>query len=238
MAELRQRYQIPRDHVVVGSMGSANHAKRTDFILSAIAALGRKDVIYLLVGEMGASFRRQIGRSELGDLVRVTGYVDAKSFNDYCNLIDVGIDLRNQTMGESSATVCRILAAGKPCVISNFGWFAEIPNDCAVKVDAAADQQTLTRRISELIADQRLRRNIGESARRYIQENHGVERAAGAYVEFLGQVRNLDRRRRVERAIVDETGRAMAELGVGEGDDWLIGGMAEEIAALFRPQRQ
>ncbi|HEV3111644.1 MAG TPA: hypothetical protein VGY99_14235 [Candidatus Binataceae bacterium] len=30
MAELRQRYKIPRDRVVLGSLGSANHAKRTD----------------------------------------------------------------------------------------------------------------------------------------------------------------------------------------------------------------
>lgn len=236
VAELRQRYKIPRGRVVIGSLGSANHARRTGVILRAIAALGRKDIIYLLVGEMGENFRKQTRDAELGDLVRITGYVDTKAFNDYCNLIDVGIDLRDQTMGESSATVCRILAAGKPCVISNFGWFAEIPDGCAVKVDAAADEQALGRCISELIADEQLRLKLGESARRYIRENHGVEQAAGGYVEFLGQVRNLERRRRVERAIVEETGRAMAELGVGDNDDWLIGGIAQEIATLFRPE--
>ena len=44
----------------------------------------------------------------------------------------------------------------------------------------------------------------------------------------------LEQRRSLERAIVDETGRAMAEIGVRDDDSWLIGGVAEQIASLFR----
>lgn len=234
--ELRRRYKIPDGRVVLGSFGSASHAKRTDITVRAIAALDRKDIIYLLVGEMGDNYRRQI-QAGMGDMVRITGYVDADAFTDYCRLIDVGIDLRDQTMGESSLTVCRMMAAGKPCVISDFGWFAEIPDGCVVKVDAAADQQTLGRALSRLIADKQLRLEIGERARTYMREHQGVDQAAAAYVDFVGQVGNLERGGSAERAIVDETGRAMAELGVSDSDDWLIGGIAEEIATLFRPDR-
>ncbi len=121
--------------------------------------------------------------------MRATGYVDWNTFNDYCHLIDVGIDLRYPTMGESSASVCRMLGAGKPCVVSDLGWFAELPDDCVVKLDVAAGEQGLVQCLSDLIADQSLRRKMGENARRYIREQHGIESAAAQYVKFLGEVR-------------------------------------------------
>ncbi len=221
MAELRQRYKIPRGTASCWAhSGSANHAKRTDVILRAIAALGRKDIIYLAAGEMGENFHRQTPHAELGDLVRITGYVDAKEFNRLLHLIDVGIDEIKLWARVPSQPAGFGLRANH--VISNFGWFAEIPDGCAARSTPRRMNTRSRRCLSELIVDEQLRRNVGERACRYIRENHGVEQAAGAYVEFVGQVRDFERRRRVEYAIVDETGRAMAELGVGDDDDRLI----------------
>src|SRR5579875_894619 len=127
-AVLRRRYGIPADRFVVGSLGFGSPAKRLEMVLEAIRAVGRDDIIYLVVGEMGERLRQQIRGSGLENVVRTTGYVDFEVFCDYCNLIDLGVDLRYPTMGESSASICRIMGAGKPCVVSNVGWFAEIPD--------------------------------------------------------------------------------------------------------------
>jgi glycosyltransferase involved in cell wall biosynthesis len=233
--DLRKRYGVPADRFVIASMGFGSSAKRIEMVLSALGALDRNDILYLLVGEVGEAFRVELRRRGLGDLVRSTGYVDWQTFNDYCNLIDLGIDLRFPTMGESSASVCRMLGAGKSCVVSNLGWFAELPGDCAVKLDVAADEQALARSLLALINDAPRRRAIGENARRYIREHHNPEGAAAQYVNFLNQVRLGERRRVVERSIIEDTGRAMAEIGVGEDDSWLVGGVAAEIAYLFMP---
>jgi hypothetical protein len=183
---------------------------------------------------MGASLRAQVRCSGLDAMVRVTGYVDWPAFQDYCNLIDVGVDLRYPTMGESSASVCRILGAGKPCVVSNVGWFAEIPDSCAVKLQAAPEEQTLVKCLSDLAADESLRRQIGANARKYIVENHNAAQAATAYVDFVRAMRTAEQRRSIRRTIVDMTGRAMAEIGVGPCDDRMIGGVAEQLASLLR----
>jgi glycosyltransferase involved in cell wall biosynthesis len=232
-AQLKSRYQIPPDRIVIGSFGARSSAKRTDLIARAVGALNRKDIIYLIVGEVGEDFRRSIQRPDLAGLVRTTGYVDAATFDDYCRLIDIAIDLRDQTMGESSAAVCRLLAAGKPCVVSNLGWFAEIPDGCAVKVDTAAGQDILLHCIAELIDDKRLRREVGGNARNYIRDRHGVEQAASGYIELINAVRDIERRRSAQHALVEATGRAMAEIGVAQDDDWLIGAIAREMASLF-----
>jgi glycosyltransferase involved in cell wall biosynthesis len=231
--ELRRRYRIPCGHVVIGSMGYGSAAKRLDVVLRAIRRLGRDDVIYLLVGEIGASLRAQVRRSGLEEMVRVTGYVDWPAFNDYCNLIDVGVDLRYPTMGESSASVCRLLGAGKPCVVSDVGWFAEVPDSCAIKLAAVPDEQALAACLAGLIADESLRHRLGASARKYILENHNAAQAAAAYVDFVRAVHAMERRQSVRRAIVDMTGAAMTEIGVGPGDDPMIAGVAEQLASLL-----
>jgi glycosyltransferase involved in cell wall biosynthesis len=237
LAELRRRYKIPPDRVVIASFGARSSAKRTDLVARAISALHRKDVIYLLVGDLGEDFRHEARRPEFASFVRMTGHVDSKAFDDYCRLIDIGIDIRDQTMGESSAAVCRLLAAGKPCVVSDLGWFAEIPDGCAIKVDTSAGQEMLVRCIAELIADESLRRQVGERARLYIRDHHGVAQAAGEYVEFVGKVRDNERQRAAERALVDATGKALAEIGVGAEDNVIISGVAREIASLFGSER-
>jgi glycosyltransferase involved in cell wall biosynthesis len=180
--ELRKRYRIPADHLVIASFGSDSPAKRTEIMMRVVRGLGRKDIVYLLVGEMGQRLRGQLKRAGIGDLARITGHVNRETFNDYCNLIDLGIDLRYPTMGESSAGVCRILGAGKACVVSNLGWYAELPDDCVVKVDPAAEEETLVRRLSVVLDDGPLRRDMGANARRYIAEHHTPEAAAQGYI--------------------------------------------------------
>jgi glycosyltransferase involved in cell wall biosynthesis len=236
-AQLKERYGIPGGRTVIASIGFGSSAKRIEIVLGALAAMRRDDVLYLLVGEVGDAFRADLRRRGLNDLVRATGYLDWQTFNDYCDLIDLGIDLRYPTMGESSAAVCRLLAKGKPCVVSDLGWFAELPGDCAVKLDVAADERALAAVLSGLIDDAPRRRALGEQARRYIREEHSPQGAAVQYLDFLRQVRSADRRRTAERALIEAAGRALAEVGVGADDAALVGGVAAEIAALFTPEK-
>ena len=45
---------------------------------------------------------------------------------------DACINLRAPTMGETSGTAVRALALGKPLVVSDVGWFAELPDEVAL----------------------------------------------------------------------------------------------------------
>jgi glycosyltransferase involved in cell wall biosynthesis len=232
-AQLRRRYDIPLDRIVIGSLGFGSAAKRLSMVLNAIRALGRDDVMYVVVGAMGEPLRRELDRNGLNNTVRATGYVDWETFNDYCSLIDIGVDLRYPTMGESSASVCRILGAGKPCLVSRVGWFAELPDDCCVKLAPASDDQVLIESLSALIEDKSLRLQLGANARKYIREEHNTAQAAAAYVAFVEQVRLLERRSRVQHTIIEATGTAMAEIGVSPDDSGLIDSVAKPLASLF-----
>ena len=47
---------------------------------------------------------------------------------------DACVLLRAPTMGETSGSAIRTLSLGKPLVVSDVGWFAELPDDVALKV--------------------------------------------------------------------------------------------------------
>jgi len=43
-------------------------------------------------------------------------------------------------MGETSGSVIRALSLGRPLVVSDLGWFSELPNDVALKVPVDEDE--------------------------------------------------------------------------------------------------
>jgi glycosyltransferase involved in cell wall biosynthesis len=231
--ELKRRYGIPPEHVVIGSLGFASSAKRVQTILRAVSALNRRDLVYVMVGNVGDGIQQVLRNYGLSELVRITGHVDRKTFLDYCNLIDIGIDIRYPTMGETSASVCRILGAGKPCIVSDLGWFSEIPSDCVVKLDPTADECALAERLRDLMASDVLRQEIGDNARRYVLEFHSPRKAADKYLRFLDEVREAQRESSVERTIIRDTSRSMADIGVTDSDAWFIDDVARHLATLL-----
>ena len=66
---------------------------------------------------------------------------------------DVHVGLRSPTMGETSGTTIRALTLGKPLVVSDVGWFAELPDDVALKVPVGDDEATDLAVALELLAD-------------------------------------------------------------------------------------
>ena len=47
---------------------------------------------------------------------------------------DVLVNLRSPTMGETSGSVIRGLSLGKPMLVSDVGWFSELPDGVALKI--------------------------------------------------------------------------------------------------------
>ena len=63
------------------------------------------------------------------------GYVDLTQFYLYLKALDAMINLRYPSAGESSGTFARALAEGRAVIVNNYGSFAEVPGDVALKVE-------------------------------------------------------------------------------------------------------
>jgi glycosyltransferase involved in cell wall biosynthesis len=166
--------------------------------------------------------------------MRTTGYVDRSIFDDYRQLTDICVNLRYPTCGETSASVCEALGAGIACIVSDVGWFSEIPSDCAAKVPVdQAEVEVLTCFLQTLIDDPELREAMAANAGRYVREHHRIEDAARQYVEFITDVRAGSAARKLDTEFIESVAQACARVGVTEDDNGLLEETARRIAKLL-----
>jgi glycosyltransferase involved in cell wall biosynthesis len=186
----RRRLGLPDDAFVLASFGHINAWKRVEPTLRAVAALRADgvDARYILVGSVSPNYdlRGLVARSRLGDAVQVTGYAPRSEFDDYVAAADLCVNLRHPTGGETSASLLRLLGAGRPTLVSAVGAFAELPPGVAAQVDpgpAEGDQILAYCRL--LLARPDLAAALGARARAYVAAEHTLEGAAQGYARFL-----------------------------------------------------
>jgi glycosyltransferase involved in cell wall biosynthesis len=178
--------------LVLASFGHINPYKRTDVVLRAMRALlaeGR-DVHYLLVGSISPHYdvRQAVARAGLRDHVTITGYVAHDAFATALAAADVCINLRHPTAGETSASLLRLLGAGKPTLVTATGAFTELPAAVAAQVDLDESELALVCEYCRMLADQpALARGMAAAARRHVAEAHTLPGAARAMMAFLAQ---------------------------------------------------
>ena len=122
---------------------------------------------------------------------------------------DVLVNLRFPTMGETSGSVIRALSLGKPLVVSDVGWFPELPDDVALKVPV--DEFEVRDARGRARVRRRARHDeLGAAARGYVEREHALERVADSYVAALEAAAGGDA---VDDAVLLRIAEAAAEVG-------------------------
>jgi glycosyltransferase involved in cell wall biosynthesis len=106
---------------------------------------------------------------------------------DWLHTADVVVNLRQPTVGETSAVALRAMAAGKPLIVFDHGWYSELPDGAAVKTPPG-DETALLQAMMRLAGSAELRRDVGDAALAYVRDNCRPARVADAYIAFLNQL--------------------------------------------------
>ena len=124
----------------------------------------------LLVGPVPDAARLQELLARLGVRERtvVTGRVPLAELPAHIEAADAVAHLRYPTARETSAALLRILAQGRPTVVSDLEHLADIPAEAVVRADVADEEGELTRAIHRLAGDANLRRRLGAAARDFV----------------------------------------------------------------------
>lgn len=198
--------------------------------LEAIARLGRRDLVYLLVGEVPPESDLLPLARELGveDQLRFVPWVDLEKMNDYLAAVDAVVNLRHPNMGETSGVVCRSLAAGKPCIVSEGGWFSELPGDCVVRLPVGElEADRLAEALDRLLRDERHRTAIGAAGKLFSERHHDLNEVSRAYLELAAEVSESGATLAANH--VADVGRELAQLGLTEDDDPLLDTVAATL---------
>jgi glycosyltransferase involved in cell wall biosynthesis len=169
---------------VIGCFGHLNASKRIPQLLAAFGRLRerRPDATLLLIG--GAT--RDVEAIPLPAGVVREGYVPEERLWALMAACDIHVALRAPTMGETSASVIRSLSLGKPLVVSDVGWFSELPDDVAFKVPVAdREVDTLAAALELLAGDAAALAAMGAAARRLAETEHRLDHVADLYAGAL-----------------------------------------------------
>jgi glycosyltransferase involved in cell wall biosynthesis len=202
---------------VVGCFGVVNASKRIPELLEATANVRRThpDLTLLLVGPTAPGFDldRRLQRLGLGDAALVREkWVDERRLWELMAASTVVVNLRHPTMGETSGSVVRGLSLGKPLVVSDVGWFSELPDDVAVKIPPDEHEAASLSAALELLASREdVRGALGEKAAELAQREHDVERVADLY---LAALEGAAGGAAVDEAVLREVSRAAADVGI------------------------
>jgi glycosyltransferase involved in cell wall biosynthesis len=202
---------------VIGCFGVLNSSKRIPELLRAFAALRRKhpDATLLLVGPTAPGFdldRRlqRLGLDEGG--LRREAWVDETRLWRLLAGVDVCVNLRHPTMGETSGSVIRALSLGKPLVVSDVGWFSELPDEVALKVPVDDTESDVLAAALELLASREdVREQMGCAAAELARREHDLERVVELYAAALEEAAGGEA---VDEAVLRDVSRAAADVGI------------------------
>lgn len=189
---IRRSLHLPADAFIMLTCGQVTPEKRMDLVWQTFAAFRQRHInaLWLLAGEMPverAGWEKELHESGLQGSVRQMGYIeDLECFYDCIAASDVCINLRNPTAGETSASLLRAMAMGRPVIVSDVGWYSELPDDCCAKVAHSGDEVAQLDGILEnwyVADDARLR--AGERARAYVARKCNPDRVAHSYASFI-----------------------------------------------------
>ena len=195
LGPLRSRSELgcPEDALIFACAGHLFRTKQVAFAMDAFCRL-RADfprARFAIIGEQSEldwDLHAWLQERNLADSVIYTGHLpDIRDFVSWIAASDILVSLRHPTAGETSATTLRGLAAGRPVIVSDHGWYAELPDDVCVKV-TPDDEEALYQAMRRLASDPALRREIGQRAATYAQREHSLSVAAQRYLDFIEEV--------------------------------------------------
>jgi glycosyltransferase involved in cell wall biosynthesis len=206
---LRRRFGLPDDAPVLGSFGFQTPIKRTVLGVRALAAPGLERVHLLVVGEEapGTGLLEAAHRAGVAARVHITGYLPFAGFASAIAAADLCLNLRYPTAGETSASLLRVMAAGRAAVVSDYAQFTELPDAIAIKVPLAPPGERVTEpapkeaaaaaearevaelaaRLASLLAEPERLRAMGEAAREHVRRHHDPRRAAAAVADACAE---------------------------------------------------
>jgi glycosyltransferase involved in cell wall biosynthesis len=189
--ELRNGLALDNDCYWIGIFGFVNQHKRVHSVLAAAGRLRAKGypLKILVIGEVNddrVNLHDLAEKHGVSGILSQEGYVSEDKFLAYMRAVDLVVNLRYPTMGESSGSMFCALSLGKPILVTDYGSFAEIPDNVAWKVPPKEGEvDCITAYIEALMRRPDLGLALGRNAVAFIEDKASLEKVANAYLAAI-----------------------------------------------------
>lgn len=222
----------PAETVAAITVGVMNRNKCVEEVIRAIAAspLLRERLRYDLVGPVEPDERTRLAAiaADLG-VCNVTfhGPVDDANLERHLEASDIVCCLRNPVLEGASASAIEGLLSGRPIVVADAGFYADLPDNLAFKVAADVPIPALTAILERLVEDEPLRRETGARARSWAVERFNLNR----YVDVLEDIVIGSLEAGPILLLGEQLGSELRTWGI-DGDDPVVERLSTSLAVL------
>jgi glycosyltransferase involved in cell wall biosynthesis len=231
----RSRLGIPQDAFVVCSFGFLDASKLNHRLLEAWrqSCLGQDALCHLIFvgenegGDYGHALRSAIANSGASNRIRITGFTSAVDYRGFLSAADVGVQLRTQSRGETSAAVLDCMNYGVPVIVNAHAAMAELDANTVCMISDEFHDQELINALETLRRDAVKRRRYGVAAADYMSHSRRPEQTAEAYRSALTQ---CEKSTRISAAWLARTIAAKTEIPI---EDPVLPLLAQSIATTF-----
>lgn len=178
----------------IGIFGHIQPNKHVDKVLGAMACAVAQgaDVELDAVGSLDVrceSLRELARELGLADRVHWRGRTEESEFLAAMQRVDLCVALRYPTMGETSAVVSRALQMGVPTIVSDVGWYVELPS---VVQQCTTNPLHMQGELNRLVTQHALDASYHQAARQaavdYARTHCDFAAASDRYLRALGEL--------------------------------------------------
>ena len=171
--------------------------------------------------------------SGVADHIRLRGYVSDAELDEALNSADFAINLRWPTMGEASASQLRYWSAALPTLVSDVGWYGELPDDAVCKVSVDNESADLLAVLEDALVSPDKYRQVGQ---RGLQQLHSAHSPGHYARELVALAARLSDARLGYRMLDQQLVTIIASMCENDNDTRLFRDAIETAVATVQPQ--
>ena len=182
---------VPTGVPLIVTSGFATFAKRFDWLVAALDQVANLGVDFFWV-HAGKERPEEYDLSGLLDRhpnvrsrCRISGYLTEAELNECIASCDILVNLRFPSVGESSGTLARAMAAGRCCVVNTTAAYADLPADTVMHIPVNDTVPALVEGLLALLADPALRAEFGAKALTLARGDWAPEAVARSYASII-----------------------------------------------------
>ncbi|MBC7927742.1 MAG: hypothetical protein H7039_19020 [Bryobacteraceae bacterium] len=181
--DARKSLAVPSREPLCGLFGHLRQSKR---VRTVVEACGEAGVKLLIAGECTAELAKALEPLFSSSHVIRRGFSNVTQFNLLHHAVDICANLRYPSAGETSGISVRLMAAGKPVILTHSEENSRYPETSCIRVQAGLPERAhltdLLRWLKRFPSDAAA---VGLRARDHILAQHAPDRVAGLYWGLL-----------------------------------------------------
>jgi glycosyltransferase involved in cell wall biosynthesis len=166
--------------------GYIGQNRRLKEIIQALADLGPDfDFVFDICGKLGDPEKIKLHCEQLGltDKINLHGFVPEPQLDAMLEEVHLVFNLRNPTMGEASGSQLRIWDAAAASVVTDDGWYGDIPEEAVFRIPKENEVSSLKILLRQISQDRHAAMSKGNKGREQLIAKHDPETYADGIVQ-------------------------------------------------------